>query len=163
MKSNLHNYNNRTIHVLFEPFPTPGFIQYPSNQPYGHRAIKGRRSFVPRQINSDIITSQAATRWRPDNQWLQVAKKILTLRFEREGHCGEGPAVCVHCPGGMRIDTLHRPNSIFFFEKIFTYYIKNLKYCFYYSTDNGIMSFYGNLSKMYKLLLSVGKYLERLG
>lgn len=85
MKSNLHNYNNRTIHVLFEPLPTPDFIQYSSNQPCGHRAIKGRRSFVPRQINSDIITSQAATRWRPDNQWLQVAKKILILRSEREG------------------------------------------------------------------------------
>lgn len=143
MKSNLHDYNNRTIHVLFEPLPTPGFIQYPSNQLCGHRAINGRRSFVPRQINSDIITSQAATRWRPDNQWLQVAKKILTLRSEREGYCGG------LCPpgGGELIPFMDRTQTIF------TSFIKNLRYLV-----NGYMSFfYNNKSKMYKIIIKCGE------
>lgn len=144
MKSNLHDYNNRTIHVLFEPLPTPGFIQYPSNQLCGHRAIKGRRSFVPRQINSDIITSQAATRWRPDNQWLQVAKKIdIAVRawgvLRRSLSTVPG--------GGELIPFMDRTQTIF------TSFIKNLRYLV-----NGYMSFfYNNKSKMYKIIIKCGE------
>lgn len=79
------------------------------------------------RLNSDIITSQAATRWRPDNQWLQVAKKILTLRSEREGYCG---GLCP--PGGGELIPFMDRTQI-----IFTSFIKNLRYLV-----NGYMSFF---------------------
>lgn len=133
--------------IITEPYTcysSPGFIQYPSNQLCGHRAIKGRRSFVPRQINSDIITSQAATRWRPDNQWLQVAKKIdIAVRawgvLRRSLSTVPG--------GGELIPFMDRAQTIF------TSFIKNLRYLV-----NGYMSFfYNNKSKMYKIIIKCGE------